>query len=569
MVTALTVTPALSVLLLSTAPLAGRHGSMLMGLLQQLYDRVFGPTRCPPVVAGALVAAAVLVGVGVWSQLERTMVPSFKETDVLVDWQSAPGTSLQAMNRVTSALMRDLRAIPGVRNTAAHVGRALLSPEVADVNAAEVWISIDPSVDHDATLAAIQGTVDTYPGVDGKVETYLSKKMREALTGGEDTVTVRVYGHDPEIIRAKAEEIRGVLSKIDGIENPRVELQDDATTIQVEVDLDKAASHDLKPGDVRRATSALMAGITVGALFEEQKVFDVVVWADPKVRNNLSDVENLLIDTESGDQVRLADVAHVRTAPAMNIIRRQGVSRYIDIDADVRGQPLGAVMSDVARRIKDVAFPFEYHAQVLGEYVERRAALGSVYGYLAAAAILILLLLQAALGNWRLAALSIVGMPVAVLGGLLAIYLGGGVFSLGSLLGLVTVLGLTVRNDIMMVRHFQHLEHREGQRFGDPLVIRGVRERFPSIIATAITTGLLVLPFVVLGDVAGLEIAHATAVVVLGGLVTSTLQTLVVLPALYLRLGAGTATDALGLTPDTEDAGFETGLSKGGKDVAV
>lgn len=534
MVVAMTVTPALAMLLLSKARIPERSGSPLVRGLQRLYDLVSVAAVSSPVPAYVLAVVSVLVGILIWAQRERSLMPGFKETDILVELQGPPGASLQAMNRITSDLMRDLRAIPGVRNTAADVGRALLTHDVMDVDSAEVWVSIDPNVDYDDVLTAMREVVRTYPGINGQVQTFLSKKMRESLTGEEEAIAIRVYGHDLNILRTKAEEIRQVLSKIDGIKNAQVELQAEQASIEVEVDLDRARAHGLKPGDVRRAASELMSGITVGALFQEQKVFDVVVWGAPEVRSNVEDIQNILIDTESGGQVRLGDVAHVRVAPAASVIHREGVSRRIDVEAEVSGRSLGAATQEAMRRIKDIPLPFEYHAQVLGEHVERKAAVNSLYSYLGAAAILIFLLLQAALGNWRLAILSVIGVPVAALGGLLADYLANEVFSLGSFLGFVLVLGLATRNGLMLVKDFQYLERHEGE-YGRALVLRGAHERFPSVVATAITIALIVLPFVVLGDVAGLEVTYPAAVVILGGLLTSTILTLFVIPALYLR----------------------------------
>lgn len=550
MAVALTVTPALSLLLLPNTPRDIPKAAASTRRMQRVYDRMIEPATWSPFPAYALTAAALLAGVLAWTQLERSMVPTFKETDVVIEWQGTPGTSLQAMSRLTTGLLAEIRKVPGVRNAAAHIGRALLSQEVADVNSAEAWVSIDPKADYDDTMEAIQAVIDAYPGVSGQVETFLSKKLREGLTGVDESLSVRVYGHDLDVIRGKAEEIRGILSGIEGVRNPRVEQQTEQATIEVEVDLDKARSHGLKPGDVRRAASAMTAGITVGALFEDQKVFDVVIWGVPEIRDNIVAIQNLLIDTEAGMQVRLADVAKVSTVAATSVIRRQGVARRIDVEAQVEGRSLSAVTTEVARRLKDVAFPFEYHALVRGEYIERKAAFNSLYSYFAAAAVLIFLLLQAALGSWRLTLLSAMGVPIALLGGLLAVLAGGGVFSLGSLLGFVTVLSLTVRNDIMLVRHFQDLERHEGAH-GAALVTRGVRDRFAPIVTTAITTGLLALPFVALGDVAGLEIAHPAAVVILGGLVTSTMLSLFVVPALYLRFGSSPVADPLGFGAET------------------
>jgi multidrug efflux pump subunit AcrB len=211
---------------------------------------------------------------------------------------------------------------------------------------------------------------------------------------------------------------------------------------------------------------------------------------------------------------------------------------------------LGDVADDVAKSIRQVKFPFEYRAEVLGEYKEQHAALRSIYSYIAAAAVLMFLLTQAVLRSWALTALSLLGVPIAVLGGLAAIAITNGDVSLGSLLGLGAVLALTVRQGIGLVAHFQHLQLREGEPFGEALVRRGVQEQFPSIMASSVTTLVLALPFAILGDVAGLEIAYPLTVVVVGGVVTSTLGTLLVVPALYARFGAGWTADRLDLEMD-------------------
>ncbi len=553
MAVALVVTPALAALLLSHESQAQRNEpGFIIDALQRAYDKVAEPVTRSPLPTYVLAAATICAGYLIWTQVERSMVPSFKETDVVIEWNSASGTSLVAMSRSTSAVMGELRAIPGVRSAAAHVGRAVLSDDAADVNSAEIWVSIDPAADYNATLAAMEKVVDGHPGMEGEVTTFLSKKMREALTGGDEQITVRVYGHDLGIIRAKAEEIKSILSKIDGIDDPKVEVSVDKTTIEVKVDLDKARVYGLKPGDVRRAASTMVAGITVGGLFEDQKVFDVVVWGAPEIRANVASIRDILIDVETpkGTQVRLADVADVKTVSSPGMIKRQGVSRRIDVGADVKGRDLAEVSREVARRIKDVSFPFEYHAQVLGEHFSRRAALKPLGGYAVAAVIVALLVLQAALGSWRLALLSTLSIPVVVFGGLITTVIGGGVFSLGSLLGITAVLALTARNGIILIRHFQSLEQIESVPFGEALVIRGVRERFLPIVTSALCLCLFFLPFVFLGNIAGLEIVHPMAVAILGGVVMSLLVTLAAIPALYLRFGAGAVTaGAMDLSP--------------------
>jgi Cu/Ag efflux pump CusA len=550
MAVALIVTPALAALLLARAPLTAGGGS-LMTKLAALFDRICSHfVRAPLAGIGAGVVAAVAC-VAVWSKLEPEMVPSFNETDLVIEWQGPPGTSLQAMTQSTEGLIRELRQIPGVRNASANFGRALLCncERATDVNTGRVWVNIDPKADYEATVDALQEAVAAQPGMRGRVGTYLSARLREALTGEPNALTVRVYGNNLEIIRAKAQEILALMEKIPGIENPQVELQTEEPSIEVKVDVDRAAQFGLKPGDIRRATSAIVGGITVGALFQDQKVFDVVVWGRPEMRESIDDVRNLMIYSENGSPVRLAQVADVSIAPATSIIRRQGSSRRIDVTAKVDERRLGDVADDVARGIKAMAFPFEHHAEVLGEYKEQRAALRSIYSYMAAAAVLMFLLTQAVFRSWALAALSLICVPIAVLGGLAAnaIVIADNVFSLGSLLGLGAALALTVRQNIGLVAHFQQLQLHEGEPFGEALVRRGLREQFPGIVATSVTTLVLALPFAILGDVAGLELAYPLAVVLIGGIVTSTLATLLVVPAIYLRFGAGWTADRLDL----------------------
>ena len=547
MLVALTATPALAVVLMGGAAVADNQGAGVMHRLQGTFERFTSGAGKSALAAIVVAVVAAPVAYLAWTQMERSLVPSFKETDVLIEWTGATGTSLTAMNRSTSALIKELRTIKGVRNAAAHVGRAVLSDDATDVNSAEVWVNIDPAADYDDTMDAIREAITQYPGISGELTTFLSKKLRGAITGEDEQITVRVYGHDLAIIRSKAEEIRGVLSKVEGIQNARTEVPEDKTTIEVKVDLEKARAFGLKPGDVRRAASSMVAGITVGALFEDQKVFDVVVWGVPEVRANLASIRDMLIDVETpkGTQVRLADVADVRTVSTPGVIRRHGVSRRVDITADVNEDfDLGAVSREAARRIKEVNFPFEYHAQVLGEHFSRRATLKSLGSYAAGAALVSFLVLQAALGSWRLALLSVLSLPLTVLGCLVAVAIGGGEFTLGSLLGIAGAMALSARNGILLVRHFHHLEFVEREPFGEALVARGVRERFMPIAASAVTLLVFFLPFVVMGNTAGLEIAHPLAVAALGGILTSTLISLVLVPALYRRFGAGASSSA-------------------------
>jgi Cu/Ag efflux pump CusA len=264
-----------------------------------------------------------------------------------------------------------------------------------------------------------------------------------------------------------------------------------------------------------------------------------VVWSKPATRANVASVSELPIDTPSGGTVRLGDVARVSIQPVPNLIERENGSRRIDVVADVRGRDLGSVVKDVNKSLAGVQFPRGYHAELLGEFRERQTAQERLFGIAIIAGLAILLLLQTAFGSWRLATLIFLTLPMALVGGILAAYAGGGVVSLGSLLGFFTVFGIAARNGILLINHCQHLERSEGETFGPALVLRGARERLSPILMTSLATGLAVVPLVVLGQRPGHEIEYPLAVVILGGLATSTLLNLFVVPSLYLRFGKG------------------------------
>jgi CzcA family heavy metal efflux pump len=538
LLTALTVTPALSLILLRKAPLERRE-SPLSRWLEHRYERVLSrvvSTPRPAYLAVGLTAAAGLVVVPF---LGESLIPTFKERDFLGHWITKPGTSLTEQNRIVTRAGRELRSIPGVGHFGSHIGQAFLADETVGVNFGENWISMDPSADYEETLASIQKVVDSYPGVFHDVQTYLNERIDEVLAGSSEPVVVRIFGPDLGTLRRKAEQVRGIVSKVDGIEDSFVEFQDGVPQVQVEVDLAAARRYGIKPGDVRRASATLMESEEVGDIFWGGRAYDVHVWSTPETRNSLTSIRELPIDTPAGGHVRLGDVAEVRIRPTPNVVHHEHLSRSIDVAAGVSGRDLGAVAREVERRLGGVQFPIGYHAELLGEYKERKAAANRMFIFGIGAAIVIFALLQASFGSWRLATLSFLTLPIALVGGALAAFMFGRTLSLGSLVGFYTVFGIAARNGILMINHFQHLERHEGETFGPALVLRGALERLSPILMTSLATGLALIPLVVAGEIPGHEIEYPLAIVILGGLVTSTLLNLFVVPSLYLRFGRG------------------------------
>jgi CzcA family heavy metal efflux pump len=536
MLVALTVTPAMGLILLRNAPLEKRE-SPLVRWLQSGYQALLSRIIQVPRRAYAMVGVIALAGVVVAPKLGEELLPSFKERDFLMHWLTKPGTSHPEMYRITVQASKELRSIPGVRNFGAHIGRALVADEPVGMNFTENWVSVDPKADYDATLAAIHATVEGYPGIYRDVQTYLKERVREVLTGGGEAIIVRLYGPELDILRRTAEQVEDAMKGIEGLVDLHVQLQTMIPHVEVKVDLAAAERYGLKPGDVLRSANQIMTGYEVSDIHRDGWVYDVQVWSVPEVRRNLSDLRKMLINTPGGGHVRLSEVASVSVKPTPNMIQRENAARRIDVQANVRGRDLGSVVADVERRLKRVNFPLGYRAHLLGEWAERQAAQKRLLLLTIVAAVGILFLLETSFKSWRLGILSFLTLPSALVGGVLAAYLGDGIISLGALVGFLTILGIAARNGIMMINHFQHLERYEGEAFGPALVLRGARERLSPILMTTLATGLALVPLVVVGSIPGHEIEHPLAVVVLGGLVTSTLLNLFVVPSLYLRFG--------------------------------
>ncbi len=534
LVVAMTVTPAMALILLRNAPLE-KHESPIAKWLQGRYHAVLARIVQVPRYAYGMVGVTVLAGALVVPRLGEELLPSFKERDFLMHWLTKPGTSHPEMYRITVQASKELRAIPGVQNFGAHIGRALVADEPVGMNFTENWISVDPKVDYDSTLHAIQETVEGYPGIYRDVQTYLKERIREVLTGGGEAIIVRLYGPELDVLRSAAENVEAAMKGIDGLVDLHVQLQTMIPHVEVKVDLTAAERYRLKPGDVLRAANEIMTGHEVSDIHRDGWVYDVQVWTIPEARRDLTSVREMLIDTPGGGHVRLADVASVAVKATPNMIQRENAARRLDVQANVRGRPLGDVVKDVEARLANVELPLGYYAELQGEWAERQAAQKHLLLFAIVAAIGILFLLETSFGSWRLGILSFVTLPSALVGGVLAAYLSDGVISLGSLVGFLTILGIAARNGIMMINHFQHLERYEGEVFGPALVLRGARERLSPILMTTLAAGLALVPLVVAGTIPGHEIEHPMAVVILGGLVTSTLLNLFIVPSLYLK----------------------------------
>jgi len=531
---ALTVTPALCLMLLPGAPLKHREPGLVRGL-KVGYRSLLPQVANRPVLAMVLIGVGVVAAIGGYAGAKNQFLPNFRETDFLMHFLEKPGASVEAMDRITIRASRELRAIPGVRNFGAHIGRAEAGDEVYGPNFTELWISLDEKADYDASVKRIQEVVDGYPGLTRDLLTYLRERIKEVLTGAGATVVVRIYGPELDTLRATAEKVRAAIADVPGVADLKVEQQTLIPQIRIIPKVDALAAYGLTTGELRRAAGVLVAGAKVGEIYQNQMSFDVAVWGEPAVRGDLHALQNLLISTASGAQVRLSEVAEVRIDPAANEIRRENGSRRIDVTMNIKGGDLAGVAKAVEQRVGQLQFERGYHPEFLGEYAALQASQRQLLLLSGASLLGILLLVWLEFRSLRITGLVAVSLPFALLGGVVAVWLSGGVMSLGSLVGFITVIGISARNGIMLLSHYHHLETQEGEPFGPGLILRGAEERLVPILMTASCAALALLPLVVRGDVPGHEIEHPMALVILGGLVSSTALNLLLMPTLYAR----------------------------------
>jgi CzcA family heavy metal efflux pump len=533
---ALVVTPTLSLLLLpKSSTTMERPEAPWVAKLKQGYAKVLlSLFRYPKRLLAGLGILFIGTALSV-SQLGEEFLPHFKEYDFLMHWVAKPGTSLEAMVRTTERVSKELRQVPGVKSFGSHIGRAEVADEVVGPNFVEHWISVDPSVPYDQTVAKIQGVVDGYPGLYRDVLTYLKERIKEVISGGGGAIVVRLFGPNLEGLRKQAHDIEAVLSKVEGVSQLQVEQQVEVPQIEISVKPAAAVALGVSPGEIRKAANAVLRGMKAGEIVHDQKVIEVMFWTPAESRNSLSKIRSLMVDTVFGGKVALGEVATVQVVPTPNIIQHEATSRKIDISCNAHGRDLGAVARDIQKVLAEMRLEPGFHAELMGEYAVRQASQKKLALLSLLSLIGILAVLLVDFKSPRLALLVFASLPFALIGGVAAAFLGGGVLSLGSLVGFVTVLGIAARNGVMLISHYRHMEEVEGESFGSEMVIKGSQERLVPILMTAAATAFALLPIVAGGNIPGHEIEYPMALIIVGGLATSTLLNLFVMPVLALH----------------------------------
>jgi CzcA family heavy metal efflux pump len=545
---ALTVTPVLCHFLLArrraeALPLS--DSAVVVWLKRRYRVLLEGALRRPERVI-AVSAVLVVVAVAAIPFLGADFLPPFQEGTLNVNTFLPPGTSLAESNRIGARVEEALLEIPEVASTTRRTGRGERDEHAAGVGQSEIEVVLTASRRRQSEIAAeTRGKLVAFPGLVSEVGQPISHRIDHLLTGMRAQIAIKLFGPDLATLRATGEEIREAVAPVPGIVDLALEPQVGVPQIQVNLDRSRAAAVGLTAKDVALAVETAFYGRAVSRVLDGAGVYDIVVRLSDEARASADSIERTLVATPMGARVPLAQVAEVRTDLGPNTIYRENLERRIVVQANVAGRDVGSVVADVKERVAaEVGLPPGYALRYGGQFEAREEAARQIrlLSLVSIAGIFFLLFL--ALGTVRDALLVMVNLPLAFIGGVLVATASGGVLSVGSLIGFITLFGIATRNGIMLVSHYHHLLRVEGLSLRDAIV-QGSLDRLSPILMTALVTGAGLLPLALGAGEAGKEIQQPMAVVILGGMVTSTFLNMMVVPALYWKFGRleGTARD--------------------------
>lgn len=540
LVVALTLTPALCAYLLPRAKSLGAEESRLLRWLKGRYRPMLTWALARPkgVLGGA--ALAFLATVAIVPFLGGAFLPEFNEGTLTLNVVTLPGTSLEESDRLGRRVEQALLAFPQVIHTSRRTGRAELDEHAQDVNAAELDVGLDMSkgkLSKGELLDAMRKALAQVPGAVVTIGQPLSHRIDHMLSGTRANIALKLYGDDLDKLRGLAEQVKKVTEGTPGAVDVAIEQQVDIPEVEIRADRDAVARYGLTTGEVAEAVERAFAGETVGSMLEGQRTVDLVVRLDDDSRRDLDSLSSTLIDTPAGGRVPLKMLATLVRETGPNTISRENVQRKMVVQANVAGRDLSTVVSELKARIaSEVTFPEGYYVVYGGQFESAEEATRTIALLSILVVLGIFLLLAVAFASVRNALLTLVNLPLALVGGVIAISLTSGVVSIAALVGFITLFGIATRNGIMMVSHFEHLMREEGKSLSEA-VVQGSLERLAPILMTALSAGLALVPLVLAADKAGNEIQAPMGIVILGGLLSSTFLNMLVVPVLFRMFG--------------------------------
>ncbi len=539
LLTALTVTPVLCLLMLGRGKLEEKDPPVMRWLKAGYRSLLLRVEGRPGIVIGS-VALLTVTGLAALPFLGGGFLPELQEGHFIVHMSAVPGTSLQESMRLGRQVTLALLKIPSVRSVAQRAGRAEEGDDVMGPQDSEFEVDLKPLSGRQAESVRmeIQRRLAQFPGVDFAIKTFLTERIEETISGYTASVVINIFGNDLGLLDTKAKEIARILGGIKGAADVKVQSRSGTPQLIVNLKKDSLARWGFSPADVLSAVQTAYQGEVVGQIYDGGRVFDVSVILDPKDREDIAGVGALPLRNAEGTYVSLGRLADIHETSGRYVILHQGARRLQTVTCDVAGGDVNSFVKEAKKAINSHVF------LPAGMYVEFGGAAAAqaqsrhdliVHSLMAFAGVVILLTII--MKNMRNSLLVLVNLPFALAGGVFAVFVSGGILSIGTLVGFVTLFGITLRNSIMMISHYEHLISVEGMDWGLEAAIRGASERLAPILMTASVTALGLLPLAIGSGAPGREIEGPMAIVILGGLVTSTTLNILVLPALALRYG--------------------------------
>jgi CzcA family heavy metal efflux pump len=533
---ALTVTPALCAILLPYGHLPERE-PWVARFFKKLYLPLikFAMRRSQIIIGFA--AASLLISAIVVPSFGRIFLPEFQEQSLVNTLLLYPGSSLEATNSAGSVLENKLKDNPNFRNVQVRSGRAEGDADAAGVNLAHVDVELSEAgmKDRRASIDLLRQEFGKVIGAAPNVGGFISHRMDEVLSGVRSAIAVKIFGAELEQLRILGQQVNDVMRSVEGVVDLQLEPQIPVEQIQIKFDRMAAARYGLTIGKLSETIETALNGKVVSQVLEQQQTFDLVVWLKPEARQSLDAIGNLMVDTSDGNKIPLAQVATLIDGKGANTINRENVSRLLVVAANAQRRDLRSVVSDIQAKVKEqIQIPTGYYIQYAGQFEAEGRASQNIVLFSAIAFVAITVIMYLSVKSIASTLMIMINLPLALVGGVIAVSLTGGVLSIASLVGFVTLFGVATRNGLLLVDNY-NTKFASGMPLRD-LLIQGSMERLNAILMTAFTSALGLAPLVVAGG-AGKELLQPLSIVVLGGLFTSTALTLLVLPALYSQFG--------------------------------
>jgi HME family heavy-metal exporter len=541
LVVSLTVTPALCSLLLKKRPKnETEHDSMMVRWLKKQDTRLlhFGLSKPKQVVGAAVIL--IIAAASIVPFFGTEFLPPFNEGSFTINLSTPAGTSLEESNKIGTMAEKLMLKVPEVEFVSRRTGRAELDEHVEPVSNSEIEVELieKPERSRDEILADLRKELSVLKGVSVNVGQPISHRLDHLLSGVRAQVAIKLFGNDLTDLRINAGKIKETISKIEGVVDVQIEKQVLVPQLVIKVKREALQRYGIQAGEITKDLEIFHNGKVTGQVLEGQKSFDILLRTTDEERTNIDKIRNTLIGTLSGNLIPLQQIADIEYTNAINSVYHENTQRRIVISCNVQERDLGSTVKEIQSKLKaEVILPQGYFIKYGGQFESQQEA-SRLIGILSIFAFLgIFLVLYSHFKSGRIVAQIMLNIPLALIGSVIAVMLTGGTFSIATLVGFITLTGIASRNGIMMISHYIHLVEHEGEKFGKEMIIRGSLERLVPVLMTALVAALALIPLTLDAQASGKEILYPVAVVILGGLISSTLLDMIVTPVVFYLFG--------------------------------